>query len=123
MAAKKMPPPGWTKPDQNVGPVLDLSKMGRGIGGIHSVGLPVHIYPLYENGFRAHRRQSIQDNIEESAKLYANFAKVAAENTLAWNYGESAATVESIGTVSKKNRMICFPCTVISNLWTMIIEG
>jgi len=74
------------------------------------VGLPIHVYPLYENGLRAHRGQSILENNKESAKLYADFAKVAEKMPLAWNYGQLAATEEFIGTVSKKNRMICFPC-------------
>jgi hypothetical protein len=74
------------------------------------VGLPIHVYPLYENGFRAHRGQSIQENNQESAELYSDFAKVAEKNRLSWNYGKPAATQDFIGTVSKKNRMICFPC-------------
>ncbi len=82
----------------------------EGIGTLHSVGLPIHVYPLYENGFRAHRSQSIQDNNRESAELYASFAKVAESNALSWNYGKVAANEDQIGTVSKKNRMICFPC-------------
>lgn len=81
-----------------------------GIGTLHSIGLPIHVYPLYENGFRAHRGQSIQENNKESAELYADFAKVAEKNPLAWNYGKPSATQEIIGTVSKKNRMICYPC-------------
>jgi hypothetical protein len=42
----------------------------------------------------------------ESANLYAAFAKVAEGNPLAWNYGKPARTEESIGSVSKKNRLI-----------------
>jgi len=80
------------------------------IGGIHSVGAPIHIYPLYENGFRAHRGQSIEENHQESAILYGNFSQTAASNQYAWNYGQKPETAESIGTISKKNRMICFPC-------------
>jgi len=80
------------------------------LGTRHSIGLAIQVYPLYENGFRAHRGQSIQDNNKESAELYAEFAKVAEKNPLSWNYGKPAATEGVIGTVSKKNRMICFPC-------------
>jgi hypothetical protein len=80
------------------------------LGTEHSIGLPIHVYPLYENAFRAHRNQSIADNNKESAQLYAEFAKVAEKNPLAWNFGKPAATEETIGTVSKKNRMICYPC-------------
>jgi hypothetical protein len=86
------------------------------IGTLHFMGLPIHVYPLYENSFRAHRGQSIQDNNHESAELYAGFAKVAEQNPLAWNYGKPAATEEVIGTVSKRNRMICFPCRSIVKL-------
>jgi hypothetical protein len=82
------------------------------LGTEHSIGLPIHVYPLYENGFRAHRNQSIQENNNKSARMYAQFAKVAEKNPFAWNYGKPAATKETIRTVSKENRMICYPCTL-----------
>ena len=131
IAAKKMPPPGWTQSDSDAQTITagDLSLLGDSrqklnhvllckitndywidLGAQHSLGLPIHIYPLYENGFRAHRGQSIQDNNLESAQLYAEFAKVAASNPYAWRYKEPAATKEAIQTVKKENRMICFPC-------------
>jgi hypothetical protein len=132
-AAGKLPPPGWTKSSES-GRALSLSDItGQGrrsmffwfdwklkihlpttlitdLGTTHSIGLPIHVYPLYENAFRAHRNQTLQENDKESARLYANFAKVAEQNPLAWNYGQPAATEETIQTVSKKNRMICYPC-------------
>jgi hypothetical protein len=74
------------------------------------VGSPIHVYPLYENGFRAHHKQTIQANHRESAVLYAYFSQIASQNQYAWNYGMEAQTIDSIGTLSKKNRMICFPC-------------
>jgi hypothetical protein len=127
-AAGKFPPPGWTNPDESgkAVSVSDVSRFGEStishesmseylsfidLGTLHSVGLPIHVYPLYENAFRAHRGQSMQENNQESAELYADFAKVAEQNPVAWNFGRPAATEEIIGTVSKKNRMICFPCT------------
>jgi hypothetical protein len=84
--------------------------MALDAGTLHSIGLPIHIYPLYENGFRAHRGQSVQENDIESAKLYAEFAQVAEKNQFAWNFGQPAASEEKIRTVDVKNRMICFPC-------------
>ena len=81
------------------------------IGSRHSIGLPVHIYPLYENAFRAHRGQSIEQNKAESAQLYADFASIAEHNPYSWNNEHPAATEDTIGTVTDKNRMICFPCT------------
>lgn len=94
-----------------------------GIGATHAIGLPIHVYALYENSFRAHHGQSIEQNNEESAQLYAEFAKVAEQNEYAWNYGQEPPTSEMIATVTKKNRMICFPCTssFLHNTFSMSI--
>ncbi|KAK5950717.1 hypothetical protein OHC33_008099 [Knufia fluminis] len=137
--AKQLPPPGWTKLETVVDSVF--SPTGRdlpegsvnamvgqawaadntgGLGNIHDIGAPIHIYPLFENGFRAHRGQSIADNNKESAKLYAEFAKVAENNPYAWNNGRPAATEEYIGSVSEKNRMICFPYPMLMNAFNTV---
>lgn len=79
------------------------------LGAIHDIGAPIHVYPLYENAFRAHRGQTIKENHEESSKIYADFSAVAEKQPYAWNYGRRDSE-EVIGTVGKKNRMICFPC-------------
>ena len=76
---------------------------------MNDVGTPIHVYPLYENAFRAHRGQSLRDNNAESAELYAGFSAIAEKNPHAWFTGKRDSA-ETIGTVSKKNRMICFPC-------------
>ena len=133
-AAGKLPPPGWTAPDESA-PKVNLKEVAKrdsckrlkyllahkrllltqskAPGTRHSIGLPLHIYPLYENALRAHRNQSIQDNDVESAHLYASFAKVAEQNPLACSYGQPAATAKTISSVTKTNRMICFPCSYI----------
>ncbi|KAF3927405.1 hypothetical protein ABW21_db0205841 [Orbilia brochopaga] len=120
-AAKKMPPPGWTKPRENVASVFSPTTrdLGRDIGARHDIGAPIHIYPLYENGFRAHRGQSIADNNRESARLYAHFAQVAEKNPYAWNKGR-AATEDAIATVGGKNRMICFPYPLLMNAFNTV---
>lgn len=89
---------------------------------MHSIGAPIHIYPLYENAFRAHRKQSLLENTDESAALYAGFAKVAAQHPYAWNHGKPAASKEDIGAVSRKNRMICSPCEDIAALDLQIVQ-
>ncbi|KAJ5805350.1 hypothetical protein N7474_011237 [Penicillium riverlandense] len=102
---KRMPPPGWSRPSKSVKYVFSPTtrELKKDLGGIHSVGSPIHVYPLYEHGFRAHRGQSVSENHEESAILYANFSQVAARNPHAWNYGHDADTIKSIGTVTKRN--------------------
>lgn len=52
----------------------------------------------------------MHDNWSESSEMYAAFAKVAEENEYAWAFGQNAETAKSIGSVGKKNRMICMPC-------------
>ena len=79
------------------------------LGAIHNLGSPIQIYPLYEAGFRAHRAQTPQENHAESAKLYAEFSKVASTQPYAWNHGKYDDE-KVIGTVGKGNRMICSPC-------------
>ena len=111
MAAAKSPPLHWTPLGVGApGRVLDLSRVRTGIGSVHKIGLPIHVYPLYENAFRARKGQPIDENNRESARLYAEFAKVAEKNLFAWSFGERAKTEEEIGTASKRNRMICAPC-------------
>ena len=111
-AAEKLPPPGWTKLDQEVTSVFSPTTrpLKEDLGAVHSIGAPIQVYPLFENGFRAHRQQSIQENNKESAELYAEFAKIAEDNPASWSYKQPPASAQIIGTVSKKNRMICFPC-------------
>ncbi|KAI7183779.1 hypothetical protein KC363_g8036, partial [Hortaea werneckii] len=101
--------------------------LGRGepkdLGSKHHIGNPIHIYPLYENGFRAYRNQSLRDNHAESAAMYADFAKIAAGNPYAWNYGAEPESAETIGSVSSsagRNRMICFPYPMLMNAFNNV---
>lgn len=82
----------------------------KGAGSLHSMGLPIHVYPLYENARRAHQKQSCKQNWQESAEMYAKFDDIASKNEYAWNYGEPTKSAEQIGTVTKRNRLICQPC-------------
>lgn len=80
------------------------------IGTRHHVGLPVHVYPMYENALRAKRGQSLHDNHLESTELYADFEGISSENKNSWNYGKPLKGREGIRSISKSNRMICSPC-------------
>lgn len=91
----------------------DYSLTMQGAGPRHSVGLPIHVYPLYENGRRAHLRQTAQQNNQESATLYASFDEIGSKNQYSWNYGEKPKSAEFIGSVSKRNRIICDPCKLL----------
>ncbi|KAF2763700.1 hypothetical protein EJ03DRAFT_58393 [Teratosphaeria nubilosa] len=121
-AAGKLPPPGWTRVDQDIQSVFSPTtrELQPSLGSRHGIGNPIHIYPLYENGFRAHRNQSIRENHVESAKLYGEFAKIAEKNEYAWGHGKRAETEQSIGAVEKRNRMICFPYPLMMNAFNTV---
>lgn len=121
-AAGKLPPPGWTTPNEDITKVFSPTsrELAPSLGSKHSIGNPIHIYPLYENSFRAHRHQSIDENNAESARLYADFAEVAANNQFSWAYPAPAETEQNIGTVSKRNRMICFPYPLLMNAFNTV---
>lgn len=104
------PPPDWTPVEDAKMFSPSAKEFAEGIGAEHGIGAPIQVYPLYENGLRAHRGQGLQENNNESAKLYAEFAQVAKQNILAWSFPKEPETEESIGTVSERNRMICYPC-------------
>ncbi|KFY70258.1 hypothetical protein V499_09320 [Pseudogymnoascus sp. VKM F-103] len=119
-AAKKMPKWSARKKDQKSGTITEIATLGDNTGATHGIGLPIQVYPLYENATRASRGQTLAENNEESASLYADFAKVAQGNTAAWNFGKKAATKEEIGTVTKKNRMICYPYPLLMNAFNNV---
>ncbi|ESZ91130.1 thiolase [Sclerotinia borealis F-4128] len=112
-------PKHWTPPTSDPRRSLVLPKGVEST--IHDISLPIQIYPLYENAFRAHRHQTPLENNTESAKLYAQFADVAASNEYAWNREQAKnLNEESIGKVGKGNRMICWPYPLLMNAFNNV---
>ena len=122
MAAKGCPPPHWTRTTKDLGSIFaDETKTSQGAqGAVHGIGAPVQVYPLYENAFRAHREQSIEQNNAESSQMYSEFANMASKDEYSWNHGKLAASEQTIGTVSEKNRMICFPYPLLMNAFNNV---
>lgn len=87
-----------------------MSNITEDLGATHSIGNPIQVYPLYENALRAHQNQSIAENHAESVAMYKEFADVAEHHDYAWTSGQHLEEAD-IGIISKRNRMICFPCT------------
>ncbi|TEY83824.1 hypothetical protein BOTCAL_0024g00330 [Botryotinia calthae] len=114
-------PSHWTPPVGDPRKILALPEGVESLGTIHQIGLPIHIYPLYENAFRAHRHQSQVENSAESAKLYAQFAAVASGNEFAWNRDSAGKlSEEKIGKVGRGNRMICWPYPLLMNAFNNV---
>ncbi|OJJ01056.1 hypothetical protein ASPVEDRAFT_131121 [Aspergillus versicolor CBS 583.65] len=116
--SKKFPPQHWTKLDDHTS-IWDR-KRPEDLGTRHMLGAPIQVYPLYEAAFRAHLQQKLSDNHKESADLYADFAQVAAKSPFSWSHGQEPETSESIGAVTKRNRMICSPYPLLMNAFNTV---
>ncbi|KAL4916927.1 hypothetical protein BDW62DRAFT_218395 [Aspergillus aurantiobrunneus] len=116
--AKKFPPPHWTKLNDHTS-VWDR-KRPEDLGIRHFLGAPIQVYPLYEAAFRAHLQQKLSDNHKESAELYAEFARIASKLPISWSHGQEPETAASIGTVTKRNRMICSPYPLLMNAFNTV---
>lgn len=83
----------------------------RKVGYAQSYGLviPVDVYPLYENAFRAAQGQTLAEGQAESGTIWEGFSHVAAATEAAWIRQPRAA--HDIVTESADNRPIAFPYT------------
>lgn len=45
--------------------------------------------------------------------MYASFDEIGTKNQYSWNYGEQLKPAEFIGSISKRNRIICDPCELL----------
>ena len=79
----------------------------------HEMRAPIMIYPMVENGIRAHRGRSVADHQQAMGRLLAGFAGVAAANPLAAR--REGYSADAIAAVSEVNRYIGFPYTKLMN--------
>ncbi|KAF3394611.1 hypothetical protein F1880_004981 [Penicillium rolfsii] len=117
-AAKKFPPPGWTHVDDTTS--IWERRQKSNLASDYGLGLPVQVYPLYEAALRAHRGQSLADNHRESSELYAEYSRVASQNPIAWAHGKEPDTADTIGKITKRNRMICLPYPLLMNAFNTV---
>ncbi|KAJ5753601.1 uncharacterized protein N7511_007754 [Penicillium nucicola] len=108
-------PPPWTRPKTNDVYYANNVDMLSGIGEVHKVGVPMHVYAMYENARRAHKGQTPVSNLQESASLYGTYARIASKHPASWNFDKPPETAETIGRITKRNRMICFPYPLLMN--------
>ncbi|KAF2223885.1 hypothetical protein BDZ85DRAFT_312074 [Elsinoe ampelina] len=114
----------WTSPSVPISQIFSPTTrpLPPSTAASHSIGAPIQVYPLYENGFRAHRKQTIRGNHEESTELYAEFAEVAGGNAYAWDYARGRGRGQ-IGTVTDGkggNRMVCWPYPLLMNAFNNV---
>jgi acetyl-CoA C-acetyltransferase len=73
----------------------------------YGLGLPVVVYPLFENAIRARRGWTLDEHRRRLGRLCAAMSAVAAENPHAWFRERRSA--EHVTAVGADNRMIAFP--------------
>lgn len=102
--------PAGTEPTEKMDNVEPLAHPGE---WARSVFLPIEIYPLFENAFRAARGWTIDEHRDRLGRLYAGFSEVAATNPNAWI--QRTYTPEEVRTAKPENRMVGFPYTKVMN--------
>ena len=95
----------------------------RKVGYAQSYGLvvPVDVYPLYENAFRAAQGQSLAQGQAESGAIWAGFSRVAADTDSAWI--REPREPEEIIAVDADNRPIAFPYTKLQVANSSVNQG
>lgn len=73
------------------------------------LGLPVHVYPLFESVVAARAGHTADQHRRAIGALFAPFTEVAAANPYAWF--PQVLTPEEIATPSPTNRLVCDPYT------------
>ena len=75
--------------------------------------LPIQIYPMFENAYRARKGWTIGAHRERFGTLCSSMTRIATANPYAWFRKERSA--EEIVTATPENRIICFPYTKMMN--------
>jgi len=73
----------------------------------HGLAMPVEIYPLFENAYRAARGWTIDEHRTRLGRLCSGLAATAAAHPQGWT--REPLTAEAITTPSADNRMVAFP--------------
>jgi hypothetical protein len=73
----------------------------------HGLRVPIQLYPLFENAFRAYRGLEFDVAQRESGEIWAALSRVAATNPYAWN--REPRTADDVRTPGSSNPWICYP--------------
>jgi acetyl-CoA C-acetyltransferase len=116
--------PNWTTQDDSV---PEAEVMGHEFTMTHpaemnrGIVMPVQVYPMFEQAFRATKGRSVEDHLVHISELWSRFSEVAATNPNAWS--QRAYTPEEIRTPGPDNRWIGFPYPKLMNSNNMVEQG
>jgi acetyl-CoA C-acetyltransferase len=116
--------PAWTSQDESV-PVAPGSDGGVEMAGPAleriGLGLPSHIYPMFEEAIRVAAGESPTEHRRRIGELWAQFNEVAQHNPHAWS--NKAWTADEIWQPGPENRMISWPYTKLLNSNNMVDQS
>lgn len=107
---------GWTTQPDAVAPselVTNHEPLAHPGEWARQIFLPIEIYPLFENAWRAARGWTIDEHRDRISALYARFSEVAARNPHAWI--QRPFTAAEVREATPDNRMVGFPYTKLMN--------
>ncbi len=99
-----------TPPDRTVGDPFVMAspeEIRRGLT------MPVQLYPMFESALRAQSGRTPAEHTRHIAQLWADFARVAADNPYAWT--RTSPSADDIATAGPSNRMVGLPYTKSMN--------
>jgi acetyl-CoA C-acetyltransferase len=103
---------GWSA-EPGGPPALDPDELGSAAMLDAGLFLPARVYPLFENRLQAELGLTPAEGAAWSARLYADYSRIAAEHPVAWNPVQ--LTPEQVGEVGPSNRMVCEPYPLSMN--------
>jgi acetyl-CoA C-acetyltransferase len=100
-------PIAWPKGDGTPELLGDARDGGSELERRHGLAMPIEIYPLFENAYRAARGWTISEHRAHLGRLCSRLAATAAAHPQGWTRAPLSA--EAITTPSPENRMVAFP--------------
>jgi acetyl-CoA C-acetyltransferase len=97
-------------PDRMLGADKNMRHEAEKAAGL---GMPIQMYPMFENALRHARGESLPAHLERISQLWSRFSDVASRNPHAWIRERSSA--EEIRTPSATNRPVSFPYPKLMN--------
>ncbi len=73
----------------------------------YGMGIPLHVYPMFENALRAARGTAPETHLRDLGRLMSRLSEVAAKNPYAWF--PTFRSPEELSTVTAQNRLIAWP--------------
>ncbi|WP_068155732.1 acetyl-CoA acetyltransferase [Rhodococcus phenolicus] len=111
---------GWTTAPGGP-PAFDPDDLGSVAMQRAAMIAPTRVYPLFENRLSFDAGHGHDESLAWSARLYAAFSEIAADNPAAWN--PDLRTADDIATAGPRNRMVTDPYPLMLNAMPFVDQA